>query len=100
PSLEQQTDPNFHWLLVGDANMSDDTRVELTKAICDRDNFFLSLVDPTKTLKMLPTPALFGHLARRRSSMVIVQRIDDDDVAHPEFVARTKTEYAKALEHG
>ena len=91
PSLEQQVDPDFVWLVVADANISEDLRAELTEAICDRDNFVLSMVDPTKTLTMDPTRALRGNLPPD-ASMVIVQRIDDDDLVHPEMVARTKAE--------
>ena len=97
PSLEQQVDPDFVWLVVADANISEDLRAELTEAICDRDNFVLSMVDPTKTLTMDPTRALRGNLPPD-ASMVIVQRIDDDDLVHPEMVARTKAEYKKALD--
>ena len=42
PSLEQQVDPDFVWLVVADANISEDLRAELTEAICDRDNFVLA----------------------------------------------------------
>ena len=46
---------------------------------------------------MDPTRALRGNLPPD-ASMVIVQRIDDDDLVHPEMVARTKAEYKKALD--
>ena len=96
PSMAAQTSRNFHWAVVTDELIDNDSQALIESRFGSHPNFHLEKIDPFAAgTNAIPVAKLCEDFFGTTKD-IITTRIDDDDALHIDFVAEVQRQVEEA----